>query len=67
MNIYNLKPMKKNDLKTRLEIGGKVYNDEISRYEASFIYHLNHYTIRDYMREYRDYYKLPPKNRKEQK
>lgn len=48
----------------RLKIGKSVYNHEITRYEAAKKYNLNPFTIRDYMREYRDYYGLVPSNEK---
>lgn len=44
----------------RLEIGRQVYTHEISIGEASERYNLNWYTVRDYMRSYRDKNGLPP-------
>lgn len=55
--------MKKDD---RLKIGELVYNRTLSRFEASKKYNLNPYTIRDYMREYRDFYNLPPNNKRKE-
>lgn len=48
----------------RLKIGEIVYNRKLSRFKASKKYNLNPYTIRDYMREYRDYNNLPPSNKR---
>lgn len=48
----------------RLKIGELIYYNKLSRYEASKLYNLNPWTIRDYLREYRDYYNLPPKNKR---
>ena len=48
----------------RLKVGELVYHNKLTRYEASKIYNVNPYTIRDYLREYRDYYNLPPKNKR---
>ena len=38
----------------RLEIGRRIYNRELSVYDAAAEYNINWYTARDYMREYRD-------------
>ena len=46
----------------RLEIGRRIYNGEISRYEAAEEYDINANTARDYMRLYRDANQLPPKH-----
>lgn len=43
----------------RLDIGRRIYNGEIDRYQASEEYGINHYTARDYMRFYRDINQLP--------
>lgn len=45
----------------RLELGRQLYYNEISRQEAVEKYGVNVYTIRYYMRNYRDANKLPPK------
>lgn len=45
----------------RWEIGRQLYYNEISRQEAVEKYGVNVYTIRYYMRHYRDANKLPPK------
>ncbi len=44
----------------RDEIGRQIYTHEISIGEAAEKYHRNWYTIRDYMRQYRDENGLPP-------
>ena len=43
----------------RLDIGRRIYEGEIDRYQAAEEYGINDYTARDYMRLYRDTYKLP--------
>ena len=48
----------------RLDIGRKIYDGEISRYEAAELYGINDQTARNYMRLYRDTKQLPPKQRK---
>ena len=45
----------------RLDIGRRIYNGEISRYQAAEIYDISEQTARDYMRLYRDAEQLPPK------
>ena len=45
----------------RLDIGRRIYTDELSRYEASEKYGININTARDYMRLYRDTHDLPAK------
>ena len=45
----------------RLDIGRKIYDGEISRYEAAELYGINDQTARNYMRLYRDTNQLPPK------
>ena len=47
----------------RLEIGRKIYDGEIGRYEAAEIYDIDYNTARSYMRLYRDTNQLPPKNK----
>jgi len=47
----------------RLEIGKRIYNRELSVYEAADDYGINWYTARDYMREYRDLNNLDPMKR----
>jgi transposase len=46
----------------RLEIGRRIYDGEITRYEAAEEYDINANTTRDYMRMYRDANQLPPKH-----
>ena len=48
----------------RLDIGRRIYDGEISRYEAAEQYGINDQTARSYMRMYRDTNKLPPKRGK---
>lgn len=45
----------------RLDIGRRIYDGEISRYEAAEEYGISSQTARDYMRMYRDAKQLPPK------
>ena len=45
----------------RLEIGRRVYNGELTRYQAAEEYGLNDNTVRSYMRMYRDINGLPAK------
>ena len=45
----------------RLDIGRRIYDGEISRYEAAEEYGINEQTARNYMRMYRDANRLPPK------
>ena len=45
----------------RLDIGRRIYDGEISRYQAAEIYDISEQTARDYMRLYRDVEQLPPK------
>lgn len=52
-------------LEERLEIGRRIYEDEISKTEAAKEYDIGVDTARDYMRLYRDTYHLNPKNRKQ--
>ena len=48
----------------RLDIGRRIYNGEITRYEAADIYGICDQTARDYMRLYRNTYHLPSKSYK---
>ena len=48
----------------RLEIGRRIYDGEISRYDAAEQYNISDQTARDYMRMYRDVNQLPPKHGK---
>ena len=48
-------------LDEQLEIGKKIYDSEMTRYEASVKYGIGKDTARQYMRLYRDTYGLPPK------
>ena len=45
----------------RLDIGRRVYDGELSRYEAAEEYGISDQTARDYMRLYRDVNQLPAK------
>ena len=45
----------------RLNIGKRIYDGELSRYEAAEEYGISDQTARDYMRLYRDVNNLPPK------
>ena len=45
----------------RLDIGRRIYDGEVSRYEAAEEYGINEQTARNYMRMYRDANHLPPK------
>lgn len=46
----------------RMDIGQRIYDGEISRYEAAEEYGISDQTARDYMRAYRDANHLPPKH-----
>ena len=46
----------------RLDIGRRIYENEISRSQAVDLYGISANTARDYMRLYRDTYNLPPKS-----
>lgn len=46
----------------RLDIGRRIYDGEISRYEAAEEYGISDQTARNYMRMYRDANQLPPKH-----
>lgn len=46
----------------RLNIGKRIYDGELSRYEAAEEYGISDQTARDYMRQYRDINNLPPKH-----
>ena len=48
----------------RLNIGRRIYNGEISRYEAAEQYDISDQTARNYMRMYRDVNHLSPKSGK---
>ena len=45
----------------RLDIGRRIYDSEISRYQAAEIYGISEQTARNYIRLYRDVKELPPK------
>ena len=47
----------------RLDIGRRIYNNEITRYEVAEEYGISDQTARTYMRLYRAANHLPPKNR----
>ena len=49
----------------RLDIGKRIYDGELSRYEAAEEYGISDQTARDYMRQYRDINDLPPKHGKQ--
>ena len=46
----------------RLDIGRRIYEGELSRYEAGEKFNISDQTARDYMRLYRDVNGLPPKS-----
>ena len=46
----------------RLDIGRRIYDGEITRYEAADIYDIGDQTARNYMRMYRDVNHLPSKS-----
>ena len=45
----------------RLDIGRRIYDGELTRYEAAEEYEISDETARNYMRQYRDANRLPPK------
>ena len=49
-------------LEDRLNIGRRIYDSELTKYEASEEYGISINCARDYMRLYRDANHLPPKN-----
>lgn len=48
----------------RLSIGHRIYDGEISRYQAAETYGISSDSAREYMRLYRDVNNLPPKSQK---
>ena len=46
----------------RLDIGRRIYDGEITKYDAAEQYGISHQTARDYMRMYRNENHLPPKH-----
>ena len=48
----------------RLDIGRRIYDGELNRYQAAEQYGISDQTARDYMRQYRDEKHLPPKRGK---
>lgn len=48
----------------RQDIGRRIYDGEITRYQAAEIYGIGEQTARDYMRQYRDANQLAPKHGK---
>ena len=48
-------------LEERLDIGRRIYDGEITKYQAAVEYGINDQTARNYMRLYRDSNNLPPK------
>ena len=52
----------KNTKEERLDIGRRIYDGEITRYEAADIYDIGVQTARNYMRIYRDTNHLPSKS-----
>lgn len=46
----------------RLDIGRRIYDGEITRYQASELYNIEESTARNYMRMYRDANNLPAKH-----
>ena len=51
----------------RLDIGRRIYDGEITKYDAAQQYDISHQTARDYMRLYRNENHLPPKNGRQSK
>ena len=49
-------------MEERLEIGKRIYDGEINRFEAALEYGINELTARSYMRLYKTANGLPPKN-----
>ena len=45
----------------RLDISRRIYNGELTKYEAAKQYDISHSTARDYMKMYRDENRLPHK------
>lgn len=45
----------------RLNIGREIYDNELSKHDATVKYGISLNTAREYMRMYRDEYSLPPK------
>jgi len=45
----------------RLDIGRRIYDGEINKYDAAQQYDISHQTARDYMRLYRNENHLPPR------
>ena len=45
----------------RLDIGRRIYDGELTRYEAAEEYDISDETARNYMRQYRNANQLPPK------
>lgn len=45
----------------RLDIGRRIYDGELTKYQAAEEYGINDQTARNYMRMYRDVNNLPPK------
>ena len=45
----------------RLDIGRRIYDGELTRFQAAEQYGISDQTARDYMRQYRDENHLPPK------
>ena len=50
-------------LEERLDIGRRIYDGELDRYEAAKIYDICVYTARTYMRMYRIEHQLPARNK----
>lgn len=49
-------------LEERLDIGEDIYYGRLTKYQAAKEYHIGVYTAREYMRMYRDFNDLPPRN-----
>ena len=45
------------DRKNRLKIGKMIYTKQLTRFEAAEMFKMSPWTMREYMREYRDYLK----------
>ena len=52
-------------LEERLDIGRRIYDGEITKYQAVAEYGISNQSARDYMRLYRDSNNLPPKDNRD--
>ena len=60
--VFNRRFTMKYTLKQRLDIGRRIYEGELTRFQAAEEYGINDNTARNYMWLYRDTNHLPPKN-----